>query len=71
MGWCDLRKVSEERLLTDNDGLDSDALFDMSSVWVIADLVGDDFRLAQRVHKSRASRARSTCKFEDKRPRRT
>lgn len=50
----------DRRLLTDIDGLDPDALFDVSSIWVIADLVCDDFRLAKRVDKSRASRARGT-----------
>lgn len=55
-------RKSEGRLLTDIDGLDPDALFDMSSVWVIANLVCDDFRLAERVHKGRASRSRGTYK---------
>ena len=47
-------------LLTDIDGLDSDALFDVRSVWVITDLVRDNLRLAESIDKGRAARSRGT-----------
>ena len=46
--------------LTDIDGLDSDTLFDVSSVWVVADLVSDDLRLAEGIDECRASCPRGT-----------
>ena len=46
--------------LTNIDGLDADALLDVSRVWVIVDLVCNDLRLAERVHKGRSSGARCT-----------
>lgn len=49
-------------LLTDIDGLDSDSLFDVSSVWIIADLVGDDLGFTKGIDEGRTSRPRRTLK---------
>lgn len=46
--------------LTNVDGLDADPLFDVSCLWVVADLVRDDFGFAKRVHERRTARSRGT-----------
>ena len=45
---------------TDVDGLDPDALLDVSSLGRVADLMGEDLRLAKGVHESGTASARST-----------
>lgn len=47
-------------VLTDGDGLDSDALLDVCSLWVVANLVWENLRLAECVHKRRATSSRRT-----------
>ena len=47
-------------VLTDGDGLDSDALLDVCSLWIVANLVWEDLRLAECVYKRRATSSRRT-----------
>jgi hypothetical protein len=49
-----------ESELTNIDGLDSDALFNMSGLRVVANFVGDDFRLAKGIHERCTSSAGCT-----------
>src|ERR1700722_18993543 len=47
--------------LTNVDGLNSNAVFNVSSVWVVRDFMGQNLGFAQSVHESRAAGARSAC----------
>ena len=47
-------------VLTDVDGLDSDALLDVCRLWVITNFVWENLRLAQCVYKRRATSSRRT-----------
>lgn len=47
-------------VLTDVDRLDSDTLFDVCGLWVVANFVWEDFRLAECVYKRRAASSRRT-----------
>jgi len=49
---------------TDVDGLNPDALLDVSCFRAIRLFVGEDIRFAEGVHEGRASSTRSTCKME-------
>lgn len=53
-------REAETRVLTDIVRLDPDALFDVSSFWVIVDLVRDDFGLAKSVNECGATRPGGT-----------
>ena len=47
-------------VLTDNNRLDPDALFDVGCIWSIRDLVGDDLGFAEGINKGRTARSRGT-----------
>ena len=53
--------VERKYVHTDVDGLDPDALFNMSSLGGVADLVGENLGLAKSVHEGGTTSARSTC----------
>jgi len=47
-------------VLTNVDGLDSDTLLDVCGLWIVADVVWENFRLAESVYKRRTAGSRRT-----------
>lgn len=52
-------------LRTNDYRLDSDALLDMGSVWIITNLVWDDLRFTEGINERRATSAGRSCKKID------
>ncbi len=56
--------VDNKYTRTNVDGLDPDALFNVSSLRGVADLVGENLGLAKGVHEGGTTSARSTYAFK-------